>query len=64
VVGEVVKRLSSEFRTAQTQIPSILMAGMRDHLIHANDLVDWDEVWATAARDVPSLLKEIERLVG
>jgi uncharacterized protein with HEPN domain len=35
------------------------MAEMRDHLVHAYDLVDWDEVWGTATRDVPSLLKQI-----
>jgi uncharacterized protein with HEPN domain len=38
------------------------MAGMRDHLVHAYDLVDWDEVWETATRDVPGLLKQIEHL--
>jgi uncharacterized protein with HEPN domain len=35
------------------------MAGMRDHLVHAYDLVDWDEVWETAMRVVPGLLKQI-----
>ena len=62
VIGEAVKRLSAEFRAAHTQVPWALMAGMRDHLVHAYDLVDWDEVWATAIRDVPGLLKEIEHL--
>ena len=62
VVGEAVKRLSTGFRATHTQIPWTLMTGMRDHLIHAYDLVDWDEVWATAKRDVPGVLKEIEEL--
>jgi uncharacterized protein with HEPN domain len=62
VVGEAVKRLSAEFRLANAQVPWALMAGMRDHLIHAYDLVDWDEVWETATRDVPGLLKEIKHL--
>jgi uncharacterized protein with HEPN domain len=62
VVGEAVKRLSAEFRLAHAQIPWALMAGMRDHLIHAYDLVDWDEVWNTATRDVPSLLEKIKPL--
>jgi uncharacterized protein with HEPN domain len=39
------------------------MAGMRDHLIHAYDLVDWDEVWKTAKTDVPELLSELEKLI-
>jgi uncharacterized protein with HEPN domain len=62
VVGEAVKRLSAEFRAAHTQIPWSLMAGMRDHLIHAYDLVDWDEVWKTATKDIPDLLAKIEKL--
>ncbi|MFH1906755.1 MAG: HepT-like ribonuclease domain-containing protein [Chloroflexota bacterium] len=35
------------------------MAGMRDHLVHAYDLVDWDEVWKTATKDIPDLLEKI-----
>jgi uncharacterized protein with HEPN domain len=62
VIGEAVKRLSPGFRATRSQIPWALMAGMRDHLIHAYDLVDWDEVWKTATIDVPVLLKEIEKL--
>ena len=37
---------------------------MRDHLIHADDTVDWDEVWRTATTDVPDLLDEITPLVA
>jgi uncharacterized protein with HEPN domain len=63
VIGEAVKRLSTEFRAQNPHIPWALIAGMRDHLIHAYDLVDWDEVWKTAKRDVPELLLKIEKLI-
>jgi len=36
------------------------MAGMRGHLVHAYDLVDWDEVWKTAVTDIPKLLGGIK----
>ena len=62
VIGEAVKRLSAEFRAAHGQIPWSLMAGMRDNLVHAYDLVDWDEVWKTSATDIPSLLENIKEL--
>ena len=62
VIGEAVKRLSAEFRAAHADIPWALMAGMRDHLVHAYDLVDWDEVWKTATTDIPQLLEKIEQL--
>jgi uncharacterized protein with HEPN domain len=54
--------LSEEFRSQHASIPWGLMAGMRDHLIHAYDLVDWDEVWKTASSDIPDLLDKINRL--
>jgi len=63
VMGEAVKRLSSEFRAQYTDIPWSLIAGMRDHLIHGCDIVDWDEVWKTATSDVPDLLTKLEPLL-
>lgn len=44
VLGEAVKRLSQDLRAQHSEIPWALIAGMRDHLIHGYDIVDWDEV--------------------
>jgi len=63
VMGEAVKRLSIPFRTENPQVSWALISGMRDHLVHAYDLVDWDEVWNTATRDIPGLLTTLEGLV-
>jgi uncharacterized protein with HEPN domain len=63
VIGEAVKRSSREFRMRNLSIPWTLMAGMRDHLIHAYDAVDWNEVWITSTRDIPTLLTQIEPLL-
>jgi len=63
VIGEAVKRLSSEFRAAHGAVPWTLITGMRDKLIHAYNEVDLDEVWRTVERDVPGLLKRIEPLL-
>lgn len=60
VMGEATKRLSDEFRSQHSEIPWSLMAGMRDILIHGYDTVDLDEVWRTANRDVPDLLRWLE----
>ena len=63
VIGEAVKRLSTEFRSIHSEIPWTLVAGMRDKLIHGYDIVDLDEVWKTADVDVPHLLLTIEKLL-
>ena len=51
-----------DFCERNPQIPWTLIAGMRDHLIHADDLVDWDEVWKTSTKDIPDLLQKIEQI--
>ncbi len=63
VIGEAVKRLSEDFRTVHPQIQWRLAAGMRDHLIHAYDAVDLEEVWKVVQRDLPELLNYIEPLI-
>ena len=64
VLGEAVKRLSSDYRARQGGIPWPLMAGMRDQLIHAYDVVDVDEVWKTVEKDIPELLSLLKPLVS
>jgi len=63
VIGEAVKRLSDEFRVQHPDVPWSLIAGMRDHLIHGYDAVDWDEVWKTTMADIPDLLKKLNPLL-
>jgi uncharacterized protein with HEPN domain len=63
VIGEAVKRLTTEFRSQHADVPWSLIAGMRDHIIHAYDSVDLDEVWNTATSDIPELLARIGPLV-
>jgi uncharacterized protein with HEPN domain len=63
IIGEAVKRLSHEFRMQYPDTPWSLIVGMRDHLIHAYDAVDLDEVWKTTTTDVPDLLATIEPLL-
>ncbi len=62
VMGEAVKRLSTDYRNKYPHIPWKLMAGMRDKLIHGYDIVDLDEVWKTVDVDVPQVLPLLEAL--
>ena len=63
VLGEATKRLSAGFRAVHPEVPWSDMAGMRDKLIHEYDAVDFDEVWSTATRDIPSLLAWVTPLL-
>jgi uncharacterized protein with HEPN domain len=60
VMGEAVKRLSQDLRAQHPEISWALIAGMRDHLIHGYDLIDWDQVWNTVTRDVPDPIIKLE----
>ena len=62
VLGEAVKRLSSQFRATHPQLPWKMMAGMRDKLVHEYDDVDLEEVWETVTNDVPQIIIELKPL--
>lgn len=63
IIGEAVKRLSSDLRSQYSAIPWSLIAGMRDNLIHRYDDIDLDEVWKTADVDIPVLLTALQSLL-
>jgi uncharacterized protein with HEPN domain len=44
IVGEVVKKISPEFRAAHPEVPWKLITGTRDKLIHFYEGVDPEEV--------------------
>lgn len=63
ILGEAVKRLSSDLRNQHTDIPWSAMAGMRDKLIHDYDGVDAERVWLTLQSSIPKLLQAVSALL-
>lgn len=59
IIGEAVKRLTTEFRAAHADIPWQRIAGTRDHLIHGYDSVDIDLVWLAVSEQVPTLARSV-----
>jgi uncharacterized protein with HEPN domain len=63
IIGEVVKRLSPEFRESHPQIEWRQIAGMRDRLVHDYDEVKLDLVWQVVINYIPELLNYITPLL-
>ncbi|MDJ1177328.1 DUF86 domain-containing protein [Roseofilum sp. BLCC_M91] len=63
IIGEVVKRLSPEFRDRHGTIEWRQIAGMRDRLVHDYDEVKLDLVWQVVETYIPELLAYITPLL-
>lgn len=63
ILGEVVKRLSTEFRSQHSTIAWRQIAGMRDRLVHDYDEVKLDLVWEVIQTNIPELLEYITPLL-
>jgi uncharacterized protein with HEPN domain len=59
LLGEAVKRLSPEFRSAHPELDLGGFAGMRDILIHQYDSVDLNEVYRAVREDIPALTQSL-----
>ncbi|MFH1970972.1 MAG: DUF86 domain-containing protein [Patescibacteria group bacterium] len=63
IIGEATKQLSKEFTGKHPQIDWILMAGMRDKLIHHYFGVDFAIVWDVIKNEIPKLKPQIQNLI-
>ena len=63
IIGEAVARLSDSIKDGHANIPWRQIAGMRNIIVHAYFQIDWNAVWNTATRDIPSLRPEIESIL-
>lgn len=62
VMGEACKRVPDGIKDRFPALPWKPIARMRDKLIHHYDGVDWEVVWETVTRFVPSALVELRTI--
>lgn len=60
IIGEAARHLSPEARSQFPDIPWQLATAMRNILIHDYDEVNLNVVWATAQKDIPTLIQKLE----
>jgi uncharacterized protein with HEPN domain len=63
LIGDSVRQLSEDLRTAHPQIPWQKIKRMRDFLAHHYHRADWTIVWTTLTDDIPEMLAVIEPLI-
>lgn len=62
-IGELVGRLSDEFKTVNSKMPWREIKAMRNIAAHNYGEIDIDILWETALYDIPSLKSYCENLI-
>ena len=64
IVGEAARRVSADFRAEHPEIPWATIVGMRHRIVHDYIHVDFETVWETATKDLPTLVNQLELIPG
>jgi len=62
IIGEAARRVSSELKEANPEIPWRLIVDQRNVLIQAYDEIEAERIWALAQQDLPRLLEQLKQL--
>ena len=62
IIGEAAGRVSSETQEKYSHLPWLAMKGTRNKVIHEYDSIRLDIVWDIVHKDLPDLVKELEKI--
>ena len=64
IVGEAAAWTPQEVRQRYPRIPWRDVVDLRNRLIHGYDIVNFDVLWQIIQADLPTLIAELERILG
>jgi uncharacterized protein with HEPN domain len=63
VIGEAAARLPEDIRVGESDIEWRKIIGMRHHLVHGYDVIDYDVVWEVISAHLPVLIGRLEAML-
>lgn len=62
-IGEMIARLSENFREQHNKLPWHEAIGMRNQIAHGYFEIEAEEVWRTCQEDLPKLKNELQKIL-
>ena len=63
-IGELIMRLSDDFKTRHSEIPWRAIKAMRNVLVHDYEDVNWKSAWDDLTKGVPELRAQLEQIIA
>lgn len=63
IIGEAARRIEDDTQATLPYLPWREMIGMRNIMIHEYDDIDFDTVFKTVQKDLPSLIESLEKIL-
>ena len=64
IIGEAAGRVSAETQEEYSHLPWLAMKGTRNKVIHEYDSIRLDIIWDIVYKDLPDLVKELEKIIS
>lgn len=63
-LGELANRLDKSFGQNYPQLPLAAMRGLRNHIVHDYEGIEFRSLWATLTVNIPVLQQQLEELLN
>lgn len=64
IIGEASNRISNLFKENNATVEWHKLRGMRNHLAHSYDEIDYEIIWETIKNDLPILKNQIKSILN